>query len=140
MTSAAVVLACAVATLGRAPHTMPPVEFVEQPPPGVSRNAEAFFRREPDTIYLITSSSVFREAQAAEPRCSNYQAQTKLASIVAHELWHLKHGTDERGAYLAQLTTLIWLGYGPSSSLFSEVQASMLAVVTPRKTRRHVER
>jgi len=140
MTSAAVVVACAVAMLGRSSHSMPAVAFLEQRPPGASPHAEAFVRRAPDTIYLITSSAVFREAQAAEPECSNRQAQVKLASIVAHELWHLKHGNDERGAYTAQLTTLVSFGHGPGTPLFSGVQASMMAVVSPRKTRRPASR
>jgi hypothetical protein len=140
MTSADVVFACALALLGRSLHGLPIVTFLEQPPPGVSSNAEAFVRREPDTIYLITSSAVFREARAAYPSCSNRQAQGKLASIVAHEVWHLLHGDDEYGAYTAQLTTLIWLGHSPDSPVYSEVYRAMRAVLSERKTRHRAKR
>ena len=140
MTSAAAVLACALVTLGRSLDSMPTVVFLDQPPPGVSSNAEAFVSLERGTIYLITSSAVFRDAQAAKPACSNRQARVKLASILAHELWHLKYGPDERGAYSAQLVTLVSLGENPASPLFSQVQGSMLAVVKAQKTRRQSPR
>lgn len=132
MTSAAAVLACALVLLGRPAGTLPAVGFLDRPPHDVSFNAEAFVRRSPDTIYLITSSAVFRAAQAAQPSCSNRQANVKLASVLAHELWHLKNGDDEAGAYAAQLTTLVWLGEGTNSALFSEVRGSMRAVLDAR--------
>jgi hypothetical protein len=56
----------------------------------------------------------------------------KLASILAHEEWHVKHGPDERAAYEAQLTTLIRLGVQPGSSLYIGVVRSMLTVLKKR--------
>jgi hypothetical protein len=112
---------------------MPPVIFLEQPPPGVSRMAEAFIDRDANAIVLITSSAVFREARSAFPQCSNARAQVKLASIVAHELWHLQHGADERGAYIAQLTTLVALRHGPGSALYDGVERSMFAALRARE-------
>jgi hypothetical protein len=138
MNSAAIVLGCALQLLGRPLHQMPPIEFLPGPPAGVSPNAEAFVKRAPDTIYLITSSAVFREGRAANPACSNYQARIKLASILAHELWHLEHGPDERGAYTRQLSMLVVLGQGPGTAVFREVQGSMLAVLDAQKGRRPV--
>jgi hypothetical protein len=60
-------------------------------------------------------------------------AMRKLASILAHEEWHIRHGSDERGAYEQQLTTLIRLGQQPGSGLYREVQISMLKVIEARK-------
>src|SRR4051812_43789231 len=56
MLTAAAVLACALDLLGRSPSTVPPIEFVSTIPPGVSRNAQAFLRRDPDVIVFVTSS------------------------------------------------------------------------------------
>ena len=57
----------------------------------------------------------------------------KLASILAHEEWHIRHGSDERGAYQQQLITLIRLGMQPGTGLYREVQLSMLKVIEARK-------
>ena len=116
---------------------MPTLRFLEQPPQGTSPNAEAFAVRNPDTIYLITSSAVFRAARSAQPSCSDRSSQVKLASILAHELWHVVNGSDEQGAYTAQLTTLIWLGVAPDHPVYGEVQRSMMAVMKARKAQRH---
>jgi len=42
-----------------------------------------------------------------------HQALRKLASILVHEEWHLRHGADERAAYHAQLRELLRLGETP---------------------------
>jgi hypothetical protein len=57
----------------------------------------------------------------------------KLASIIIHEAWHVRHGQDERGAYLAQLLTLSRLGAGPGSDVYRGVHKSMLAVLKAQK-------
>src|SRR5688572_31105414 len=59
---------------------------------------------------LLTTSEAFRTALKAQTRCGNRNALRKLASILVHEEWHLRHGSDEEGAYSAQLTTLTMLG------------------------------
>src|SRR5262245_48473673 len=135
MTTAATVVACALTLLGRTPHSMPALIFLEQPPPGTSPNVEAFVARNPDTIYLITSSAVFRAARAARPECSDRPSQVKLASILAHELWHVVNGADEQGAYGAQLVTLVWLGVRPSDPVYDGVHRSMRAAVEAQKLR-----
>ena len=136
MATAAAVVACALVLLGRPLHTMPPMVFLEQPPPDTPRNAEAFVTRNPDTIYLITSSAVFRAARAAQPECSDRQSQVKLASILAHELWHVVNGSDEEGAYTAQLVTLAWLGVHSNDPVYDGVHRSMMVAVKEQRARR----
>lgn len=132
MWTAASVLACALSVLGRSESRMPPIELVELAPPGVSAGAEAFVHRGTRVIYLITSSSVFQTALSAR-QCSVSVAMRKLASILAHEAWHVRHGPDERSAYEHQLITLIQLGLPPGSGAYREVQLSMLRIIDMRK-------
>jgi hypothetical protein len=120
MASPAAVLVCVLNLLGR---PMPPIVLLDVLPPEASRNAEAFVRRNPDTIYLMTTTAVFADAQYGDRR-----AWKKLASILVHEEWHLRHGPDERGAYRAQLLELIRLGEPPGRPLYSGVVRAMLTV------------
>ena len=134
MWSAASVLACALSVLGRSESSMPRIELIEVAPAYVSVGAEAFVQHGTNTIYLITSSPVFREAAAGGPPCSGgTAAQKKLASILAHEEWHVRHGSDEGRAYEYQLITLIRLGLGPGTGIFRDVQTSMLRVLKARR-------
>ena len=50
-----------------------------------------------------------------------------LASVLAHEEWHLQHPGDERGAYLKQLTTLQFLGLDLYGREANEVRRAMRA-------------
>jgi hypothetical protein len=131
MFSAAAVVVCALALLGRSERTMPPIELVEVAP-HLSAGVEAFVREPYRTIYLVTSSPVFQEAQRSREACDSEIAMKKLASILAHEEWHVKHGPDERAAYEAQLTTLLRLGVQPGSGLYIGVVRSMLTVLKKR--------
>jgi hypothetical protein len=133
MWTTASVLACALSVLGRSASSMPPIELVEIVPPEVSMGAEAFVRRDTNTIYLVTSSNVFVTALTSRRECSNSPEIVKLASILAHEEWHVRHGPDEKGAYEYQLLTLIRLGQTPGSSVFRAVQISMLRILERRK-------
>lgn len=133
MSSAAAVVACALALLGESERTMPRIELVDVPPIGTSAQVEAFVRRADRTIYLVTSSQVFQEAIRAREECGDRLALRKLASVLAHEEWHIKHGPDERGAYEAQLTTLIRIGVLPGSGLYAGVVRSMQAVLKKQK-------
>ena len=99
MGTAASVLACALSVLGRSEASMPPIELIDMAPPGVSAGAEAFVRRDSGTIYVITSSAVFRDAAPVGRHCGYTAAIRKLASILAHEEWHVRHGPDEKAAY-----------------------------------------
>ena len=135
MADAIAVIACALALIGRTLNQMPTIELVEHRPADVSPQAEAFVRHGHDVIYLLTSTAALRDARKAFPVCSNRESLVKLASIFVHELWHLRHGPDERGAYEAQLATLIWLGMSPESAVYSQVRRSMYAVLQARKKR-----
>jgi len=132
MWSAASVLACTLSVLGRSEASMPRIELIDVAPPEVSVGAEAFVRRDTGTIYLITSSNVFQDA-LSRGDCNESVVMRKLASILAHEEWHVRHGADEKGAYEYQLITLIRLGEQPGSGVFRSVQASMLRILEARK-------
>jgi len=133
MWSAAAVLVCALSTLGRSESSMPRIELIDTAPAEVSAGAEAFVLH--GRIYLITSSSVFQAALASRSGCTPSVAMRKLASILAHERWHVEHGRDEKGAYEHQLMTLIQLGLPPGTGAYREVQLSMMRVLKARKRR-----
>jgi hypothetical protein len=133
MSSAAAIVACALAILGESERTMPRIALVDVPPIGTSAQVEAFVRQSDRTIYLVTSSQVFREAMSAREECGDRLSVRKLASILAHEEWHIKHGPDEKGAYQAQLTTLIRIGVQPGSGLYASVVKSMQAVLKKQR-------
>ena len=125
MWSAAAVLRCALSMLGRGASTLPPIVFLEVPPPHASPNVEAFVGESDDTIYLITSAPAFQAARRSHHVCGDPPALKKLASIIVHEEWHVRHGSDERGAYDAQLMALrAPLRVDPDSSLFLSVRRS----------------
>ncbi len=123
MWTAQTVLVCALALLGR-DASFPPIQFVDVPPPDVSRSAEAFVRHDDPNIYLVTSTDAFQRAEHAIWRCGDIEAIRKIASVLVHEEWHLKYGFDEAGAYTAQLAALSYVGAGPSSHLYAEVMRS----------------
>jgi len=133
MLTAAAVLACALDLLGRSPSTAPPIEFVSTIPPGVSRNAQAFLRRDPDVIVFVTSSEPFRRAQQGPHEIGYRDGCRMIASVLVHEEWHLRHGNNEEGAYLAQLTTLAAIG-ADSATIYA-VRRSMKEVVAAQRTR-----
>lgn len=132
MSGAGAVLVCALTLAGRSQSGMPRIELLEVRPEHVSPRSEAFTQHDTQTIYLITSSTVFREALEA-PGCRHTDALRKLASILVHEEWHVRNGMDERGAYYAQLTSLQSLGLGPDSDVYHGVLKSMLQVLREEK-------
>jgi hypothetical protein len=125
-----VVLACALDMLGRSAASLPPIELLAERPPGVDRNVEAFVRPGSGIISILATSAVFEKA--VRSRCGAYDAVAKLASIIAHEEWHVRHGGDERGAYEEQLATLSRLAIHPNSGLYTGVLRSMLVVLEGR--------
>jgi hypothetical protein len=133
MLSATAVLVCALSLLGRDARSMPPIELLERLPPGVSPRVEAFVYTGGRTIYLATSSPVFQEARRADRSTCGGDALKKLASILVHEEWHVRHGRDERGAYEAQIDTLRRLNIQPDSRLLLGVTRSMLAVLEAQR-------
>lgn len=132
MPTATALVACALALLGKSERTMPRIELVDVAPMEASAQVEAYVRPDDATIYLVTSSPVFRAALASNAECGDWGALKKLASIIAHEEWHVRHGSDERGAYHAQLTTLIRIGVAPDNALYTSVVRSMQAVLKKR--------
>jgi hypothetical protein len=138
MSTAAVVLVCALEVLGRSADRLPPIRILDTPPSAVSANANAFVNPDEGVIYLIASAPAFRMAQAEEPspgHCSGREAVKMVASIIVHEEWHLKHGEDERGAYEAQLTELIRLGLESTRWPYRSVLRAMLHVLDAKSRR-----
>jgi hypothetical protein len=128
MTDAAAVVLCALALLGRSPETMPRIELVDlvmldHVTDGMSP-IEGYVIRGSGTISVVTSSAAFRTA-----RCGRRRSLLKLASILAHEEWHVRCGGDERGAYEAQLAALVRLGAGPETAVYQQVRQAMFYVL-----------
>ena len=135
MTPAALVLVCALELLGRSANQLPPIKIVDNPPPGASANAQGFVNRSEGVIYLIASASAFRAAEAVERAnrsrtpCAERAALKMVASVIVHEEWHFNHGTDERAAYEAQISTLNRLGLGPGTGANVNVVRAMQQVI-----------
>jgi hypothetical protein len=128
MLSAAAVLVCALDLLARPASTFPPIVLLDTRPADVSATAEAFIRRDPDTIYVLTSTTVFRAAQAGRR-----DALLKVASILVHEQWHVNHGADEEGAYRAQLMALYSMGISHDRPVAAGIRRAMFTVIRARK-------
>jgi hypothetical protein len=125
MMTAAAVLVCALNLIGR---PMPPIVLLDVRPADTSPTVEAFVRRNTNTIYLMTTSRVFEDARRYE-----FSALRKIASILVHEEWHLRHGPDERAAYQAQLMELMRLGESPGRPVYTSVVRSMMAVLKAQR-------
>jgi hypothetical protein len=136
------VLVCALTLLHRSVESFPPIEFVDVRPPYVSANADAYVPLGQARIYLITTSPAFSRARRAVYKCGDLNALRKIASVLVHEEWHVRHGSDEAGAYAAQLSTLTSLAAGPGNPVYYEVTKSMQAAIrrsreqTPSLSRR----
>ena len=78
---------------------------------------DAFVRAGSGVISILTRTETFEAARRSE--CRAYDAVAKVASVIAHEEWHVLHGGDERGAYEAQLATLVRLGVSLTSRVFA---------------------
>jgi len=118
------VLVCALELLGRSASNMPPIEVLALPPTDVSANAEGFIRGNDGIIYVVASGVAYRQAS-----CDDRRSLLKLASVLVHEEWHIRNGADERGAYEAQLGTLLRLGARPESFVYMGVVRSMNSVL-----------
>ena len=77
-------------------------------------------------VYRVAGYSVyFRQGnEFADPRAvvtPSFAAEglVRRVSVIVHEEWHVTHGSDERNAYLAQLTELQRLGSGPGREAVS---------------------
>jgi hypothetical protein len=129
MWTAETILVCALTLLQRSVDSFPPIVFVDSRPAYVSHNADAYVLDGTARIHLITSTAAFARAQRAMYKCGELQALRKIASIVVHEEWHVRHGRDEAGAYAAQLSTLAYLGAGPGNPLYYEAQKLLRAAL-----------
>jgi hypothetical protein len=137
MSPAALVLVCTLGLLGRSADQLPPIRILETRPSSASANADAFVNRAEGAIYLIASAPAFRQALAerSTPGCRPSDSLKMVASIIVHEEWHLTHGSDERGAYYAQLTELRRLGLGPGRWPYHSVTRAMNAVLDAQSRR-----
>lgn len=139
MSAPELVLVCVLELLGRSTDRLGTVRVVESPPDAVSPNAQAFLNRADGVIYLIASAPAFRDILAAQrrgrSRCGPRRSLVVLASIVVHEEWHRKFGSDEKGAYEAQLFELVRHGmtYTPENA---DVRRSMAVVLAKHATAR----
>ena len=102
-------LAGAVMLLGWSGDDVPRIEVVSARPPDRTAMAEAWVRFDANgqaipVVYVRSDTEVYRDALAKD-----YQALVRLAGILAHERWHLRHGPDEAGAYTVQLSTMQYL-------------------------------
>jgi hypothetical protein len=144
MTVAGFVLVCALDLLGRSADQFPPIVIVDERPPEASSRAVAFVRRGENAIYLIASATPFQTAidsNRDKAQCRNLDALRLIASMIVHEEWHLEHGSDERGAYYAQLTELQRLGVSPGRGPYEAVRRAMQQVVDAEAQRlRHASR
>jgi hypothetical protein len=137
MSTAGFVLACALDLLGRTEAQLPPIVILDERPADASSHAVGFVRPHEHVIYLIGSSFAFElaiEAQDGSRSCRGLDALRYIASVIVHEEWHLKKGSDEEAAYAAQLTELIRLGAGPGRWPYTVARKSMTAVL--KQTRR----
>ncbi len=131
MGPAAAVLVCALDLLGASARNLPPIELVPERPPDVSAEANGFVRAGTPIIYLLTSSSAFRNAE-----CASRRSLMTLASVVVHEEFHVRHGSDEKGAYEAQLGALLRLGALPDSPAYRSVLRAMRVVLKKKEQER----
>ena len=131
MSGASFVLLCTLELMGRSPESLPPIKLVDAPVAGASSNVEGYVIAGIPVIHIVTSTPAFREAD-----CYDRTTLVKLASIIAHEEWHVRHGRDERSAYEAQLMTLMMLGAGPDTGVYHNVRRAMRHVLKAEKESR----
>src|SRR5688572_9602158 len=132
MTVACFVLVCALDLLGRSANQLPPIVILDERPADASSQAAAFIRRGEHVIYVIASAPVFRSAVDRNRQmttCYGLDVLRLIASVIVHEEWHLRHGSDERGAYYAQMTELQRLGSGPGRWAYESVRRAVLVTV-----------
>ena len=129
MMTAAAVMTCALSLLGSRTPGLAPIELLTARPADVTPYAVAFIRRNPDRIYVLTTSGVFQSARRRTGAGCDTTPFRIIASAVVHEDTHLRYGSGERAAYEAQLAALMNLGSGPESDAFKMVLRAMNAVL-----------
>jgi hypothetical protein len=124
-------LASAVMLLGWSGNDVPHIEVVNARPSDRTPTAEAWVRFDANgqaipVVYVRSDTEVYRDALAKD-----YQALVRLAGILAHERWHLRHGRDESGAYDVQLSTMQYLH--ADAAQLAEVRRALMQVRRGRK-------
>ncbi len=140
MSVASFVLVCALDLMGRSAQQLPPILIVDRPA-DATLQAVAFVRPGEPSINIIGSSPLFRaavEANRHRSECRGLDLLRLLASSIAHEEWHLRHGPDERGAYMAQMTEIHRLGSGPGRWPYEAVRRAMKASLAGHERRAQV--
>lgn len=137
MSVASFVLVCALDLMGRSASQLPPIVIVDRPIDATA-HAIAFVRAGEPPIYIIGTSPLFRAAAEENHRrdgCRGLDVLRLIASAIVHEEWHLRHGADERGAYLAQMTEIQRLGSGPGKWPYEAVRRAMVATLAAQQRR-----
>jgi hypothetical protein len=136
MTAAELVVVCALELLGRSASQLPRIEILDERPRDATPTAVAFADIAEGVIYLIASAPPFSIARAAQTtwrECREPDLLRLVASTIVHEEWHIRHGPDERGAYLAQLMALQQMGLGPESNEYRGIKRAMHVVLAARQ-------
>ena len=126
----------AIRLLGWSRADTPQIVLVTNKPREVSAMAEAWVRftdtgRAVPIIYVWSGNEMFRDAVSG-----NYQALVRLAGVLVHERWHVRHGRDHVGAYNAQLSMMQYLG--ANSMHMADVRKALVrAEQQAKKSARH---
>jgi hypothetical protein len=121
----------AITLLGWSGGDVPRIVVVDRPPPDATVTVDAWVRfdtegRAMPVIYVRTDTNLYHDAVRQD-----YQALVRLAGILAHERWHLRHGRDEVGAYTAQLSVMEYLH--ANSMNLSQVRRALRRVMEETK-------
>jgi hypothetical protein len=124
-------LATAVMLLGWSGDEVPRIEVVNIGPSDRTTTAEAWVRFDANdhaipVVYVRSDTEVYRDALMKD-----YQALVRLAGVLAHERWHLRHGRDESGAYDVQLSTMEYLH--ADAAQLAQVRRALMQVRSGRK-------
>ena len=136
MAAAELVVVCALEFLGRSASQLPRIEILHERPPQATSTAVAFADLSERVIYLIASAppfSIARAAQGSTKECREPDLLRLVASTIVHEEWHIRNGTDERGAYFAQLMALQQMGLGPDTNEYRGIKQAMHVVLAARR-------
>ena len=119
------------------PDETPRIVVIDNRPPSVNANAEAWVVRDDAgiparTIYVAGWSPLYRSA-LANGLYVRY-ALIRLAAVLAHERTHIDKGPDEEEAYIVQLRTLIVLNAALEDQ--TKVSLSLQAIKRQQRSRR----
>jgi hypothetical protein len=83
---------------------------------------------------MTTRGSAVHEARRTGPQCGDLDALKRLASVLVHEEWHVLNGSDQLGAYDAQLMALRLMHAGPGHPVYQGVARSRKALTLKRES------